>query len=593
MQRFSILFLVALGCFGGIHSAQAMEFPWAKQVLDFVVPQAEAQASCDSRFISFTLNPDIPVLRSPLALSVSGLFGCDGQDVTFYQDTPFGPQQIASCAVSGAGCTANIVYDATPTGSSCTFNVLFGMQLEGSDTITWVSKFLQRKSQVPIKDTLSFSVGNGGVCELTISHIGKDFSDNDPVSYETLMNAPGVSRTVSMDDNPDSGCESNLEFKNDWFPLGFGEIQMISTQLRKSASHDLGYGYEIQGAGCYLPPGPTGVEFNNCVGLGCFTSSNLGDFSSGRELTRIEENGLRMINTDTISSSKFTLHFVQCLRDNQCSDGQVCGEGNICVPEGTFNKSAIVNLSDLQWIGKGASGAISVQVGDEKGSNDLAECRYSVQSGDRWIVGGATYNEGVPRLCNSTLLLTVGLSGACDRESASSDDYPCTLKVWSKDTAGRISSPLDSVTVNGISGKRGFGSYKVDYTEPLARVTQIARTSPSEVLTSLTQWLRVGTYNATYSITDDASAYNSGLVAGSCEYYITEINGDSVRTVRARTGVLCNSATGVSVNSSGSDYCTVQGSDSCGVCINGVDQAGNSSAICTYFGVDYTAPQVL
>lgn len=113
------------------------------------------------------------------------------------------------------------------------------------------------QGSIPLEDLAFFQVTlqSGAVCPIKVSTLGEDLDDSSPVtftidSYTNISTQTG-SYTTSMDDNPETGCENNITFKNFWNWNAGQDTLNISTYLeQQSAAHKLGYGFQIVSPSC-------------------------------------------------------------------------------------------------------------------------------------------------------------------------------------------------------------------------------------------------------------------------------------------------------------------------------------------------------
>ncbi|MDP3793736.1 MAG: fibronectin type III domain-containing protein, partial [Candidatus Uhrbacteria bacterium] len=126
------------------------------------------------------------------------------------------------------------------------------------------------KTKTPIMDTniVSVPLSGGGACTITIKHLGQDLSDSgaeqDNVSYEILSSA-SQSRTIGMDDNPDPGCQNDLEWNTAW-SASTNKFIIGSAKQGYSATHLLKYGFEVSSsAGCAF----NGIPTKLCTATNC------------------------------------------------------------------------------------------------------------------------------------------------------------------------------------------------------------------------------------------------------------------------------------------------------------------------------------
>ncbi len=175
----------------------------------------------------------------------------------------------------------------------------------------------------------------------------------------------------------------------------------------------------------------------------------------------------------------------------------------------------------------------SVSVDDsDAGGSGLKSCYYKVFS-----AGVGWTKEETERECNSSFTVTVGPTGDCRAQGASS----CAVYVYAEDNAGNV---------GGESGR----NFAIDWTKPTSTIT-----SPNEG----------SLQDSNFSVSVDDSDGETGL--GTCYYHVYDSTAGWTKAWATRS---CNSSFTVTVGSTGD--CRTEGSGTCYVYAFARDNCGNT-----------------
>ncbi|KKR81267.1 MAG: hypothetical protein UU73_C0003G0169 [Candidatus Daviesbacteria bacterium GW2011_GWA1_41_61] len=99
----------------------------------------------------------------------------------------------------------------------------------------------------PFTDTYST-----GSCTLTITHLGWDLSDNQPVGYRDLGTGTNSHRVAMNDSGATCKDETNLDFTNNWNTSSGSNFSITTTINSKSAGNTLAAGWQLNASGCTI-----------------------------------------------------------------------------------------------------------------------------------------------------------------------------------------------------------------------------------------------------------------------------------------------------------------------------------------------------
>ena len=347
------------------------------------------------------------------------------------------------------------------------------------------------KTTTPITDTTTVTLSSGIQCVVTITHLGYDMSDSSDVSYETISSSAN-SRKIGMDDNPNAGCENNLEFTNQWSP-NTGTITITSTFEHIDATHDFSYGYDL-------------LVSNNCVfksftkeeyDLGSFNSYCLNPSLSWGSV-KCSQMWKQTASENYVRSTRYKYTLVECLNDGHCTDP--------ALPKCVSNRcqSACTNDICTSAVNLGADGILGGHGDSETsitcymGATGKSEVWYKVRT-------------------DAPGQLTVSVSPGASFDIELNKGSSCAA-------LGNIDRNKDSIITNASAGDQywikvtrtsGAGTATVkaelkDTTPPTTNIS-VKRKSTGETVTG--DWLKADTY--TIQFTDDD---NIGLKT--CKYHV-------------------------------------------------------------------------
>ncbi len=292
-----------------------------------------------------------------------------------------------------------------------------------------------------------------GSCNTVITGKGWDATDGVIFGYAGF-NKDTTWRTFYMDDNPgDSTCADNLTMKNSWSVSG--DAITVQTDITgKSASHNLGGGFDFNPGGCK------------------YTVSKIGVAGNGNETYTSASACMNGTNSLGITSGADSGEYVRWLIDMEyCGDGECnCGEtctscvGDCGSCDTTPPTSVITSMSPSPTSGWWSAGTITlnIQDTDNTGGSGLKAypdgCKYYT-----WICDSGPANcqlvvNNQARTCNASIQISVGPGTSYYKEGVGT----AWVRVYSVDNAG-----------NSGDGKAGYQDDKffmLDWTPPSTQI---------------------------------------------------------------------------------------------------------------------------